>query len=105
MTTQNKIFIQVLKKIKETDWVGNTIHKDLEPCLTAINLSCRRNNGWYIPKPIRIKGLNGIFLLNEDGGLLCDYRILKDERGYLIETLTMSAFNKFEKMYSELINI
>ena len=101
-TNENRIFAEILKTINETNWVGNTTYEDIDPCLTAINLECGRNSGWYTPSVIRLKGISGMFLVNEDGSLLYDYRIIKTEKGYLKETLSMSAYNDFEKMYCEL---
>lgn len=103
-TTENKILIEILKKIKETDWVGNSIFETIEHCLTSINLESGRNSGWYNPSVIRLKGISGIFLVNEDGSLLYDFRVFKTEKGYLKETLSMSSYNKFEEMYHKLIN-
>ncbi|MEL4307390.1 hypothetical protein [Joostella sp. CR20] len=101
-TKENKIFTEILKTINETDWVGNTTFENIEPCLTAINLECGRNSGWYKPSVIRLKGIPGMFLVNEDGSLLYDYRIIKTEKGYLKETLSMSAYNELEKKYCKL---
>jgi hypothetical protein len=101
-TNENKTFTTILKSIKETDWCGNSEYENIESCLTAINLEAGRNSGWYTPSVVRLKGISGMFCVNEDGSLLYDFRITKTEKGYLKETLTMSGFNKFEKMYSEL---
>lgn len=101
-TNENRVFATILKTIKETDWCGNTVHNDIESCLVAINLGTKINGGFYKPTAITLKGINGYFMVNKDGSLLYDYRVIKTEKGYLIETLTSAGFNKFEKMYSEL---
>ena len=89
-----------LKKINSTKWVGNTIHESIELCLAAINLDST-NSGWYNPKAIRINGLTGIYMLNQDGSLFCEARIIKEEdRKFRIEYLTATGWNEFENLYS-----
>lgn len=94
---QNKNRIAALKTIAETKWVGNTVHTTLDKCLTALNLdSC--NSGWYTPKAIRINGLTGIFMVNQDGSIFCEARIIKESNtAYRIEYMTNAGWNEFER--------
>lgn len=102
-TADNKARIEALKTIKETNWIGNTVHASIDACLTAINLDST-NSGWYSPVAVRIPKLKGIFMVNEDGSLFCEAKIIKDaEKAYRIEYMTNEAYNKFEQKYCELI--
>lgn len=103
-TKENNATVKALKKMNECKWVGNTTHPNLDRCLTAINLECARNSGWYKPECIRINGLSGIYMINEDGSILPDYRVIKKEEStFLIETLTTSGYNEFEKYYLQFL--
>jgi len=43
--------------------------------------------------------LTGYFMINQDGSLFCEARIIKqDEKKYLIEYLSMQGWNEFEKL-------
>lgn len=102
-TSDNKARIEALKTIKETQWVGNTVHTSIDACLTAMNLDST-NSGWYKPTAIRIPQLKGIFMVNEDGSLFYEAKIIKDaDNAYRIEYMTMEAYNKFEQKYGELV--
>jgi hypothetical protein len=62
------------------------------------------NSGWYKPTALRINGLKGIFMLNEDGGLNFEQKVTKlEENKFLIESLSNEGFNQFENKYCELI--
>ena len=103
INTENKVIAKCLKKISGTKWVGNTIHTNLESCLTAINLQTF-NSGWYKPKAIRVNGLTGIYMLNENGTIYADARVIKkDENIFLIEYLCSSGTYEFEKLYNDFI--
>ena len=98
-TKENNSKIKALKKVSETKWVGNTIHEDIEKCLTAMNLDST-NSGWYKPAGVRINGIKGVYMVNEDGSLFCEARVIKeDDSRYKIEYLTMSGCNEFESHY------
>ena len=102
-TADNKARIEALKTVKETQWVGNTTHASIDACLTAINLQST-NSGWYKPTAIRLPGFKGMFMVNEDGSLFFEAKIIKDaEKVYRIEYMTMTAYNNFEQKYSELV--
>lgn len=104
-TKGNQAKVSALKKISETKWVGNTIHETLERCLVAINLDST-NSGSYNPAAARINGLTGIFMINQDGSIFCEARVIKeDEKKYKIEYLTMQGWNEFEDLYSELLEV
>jgi hypothetical protein len=103
-TKDNNAKVSALKKIAETKWIGNTVHANLETCLTAINLDSN-NSGWYKPAAIRINGLIGMFMINQDGSIFCEARIVKEsEKEFRIEYMTISAWNEFENNYSNLID-
>lgn len=103
-TKENNAKIMALKKVKETQWNGNTRHESLEACLTAINLDSG-NSGWYKPDAVRINGLKGIYMLNEDGSIFCEARVIKeDEKRFLIEYLLNSGYKEFESYYLKFIS-
>ncbi|MFY7733751.1 MAG: hypothetical protein ACOVSR_09735 [Bacteroidia bacterium] len=102
-TKENNAKVKALKKISNTKWVGNTIHNTLDKCLTSINLDST-NSGHYVPFAVRIGGLNGIYMLNQDGSLFCEARVIKEsEKEYRVEYMTMEAWNEFENIYCESI--
>ncbi len=104
-TKENNATVSALKKINETKWVGNTVLQTLEACLTSINLESGINSGWYQPAATTINGLTGIYMINQDGSLCYDFRVIKEgEKAYRIETLTSSGFNEFENNYLKFIN-
>lgn len=97
---ENQKRIKALKKILQTRWAGTTRHDTLGKCLTALNLDST-NSGWYLPKATKINGLHGIYMINESGTIFCEARIIKEsEKSYLIEYMTTSGWNDFEKEYS-----
>ena len=101
-TLENKAKVSALKTVKETQWVGEITHDSIDKCLTSINLFQGINSGWYNPTAIRIKGIQGIFMINEDGSLNFESRIIKiDEHKYKIEHLSKSGYEDFEKKYIE----
>ena len=101
-TKENKAKVSALKTVKETQWVGEVNHDSIDKCLTSINLSQGTNSGWYNPTAIRIKGVQGIFMINEDGSLNFESRIIKvDDRKYKIEHLSNGGYNAFERKYIE----
>ncbi len=98
-----KALMAVEKTVGKIFWSGNTIHDNLDKCLTALNLDST-NSGWYKPTAIRVAGLTGIYMINEDSSLFCEARIIKqDENKYLIEYLTNEGWNKFETLYCEFL--
>ena len=102
---ENNIKAQALKKISETKWNGTTIHNTLDKCLVALNLDSN-NSGWYKPSAIRVSGLKGIFMVNQDGSIFCEARIIKEnESVYRIEYLTTTGWNEFENHYVNLLEI
>ena len=99
-TPENAAKIEALKVVQNTAgkiyWVGNVVHDSLDKCLTAINLSTF-NSGWYNPVGVRINGLTGIYMLNQDGSIFCESRVIKQsDTAYLIEYLTTEGWNYFE---------
>lgn len=103
-TKENNAMVAALKKINQCYWVGNTVHDTLEKCLRAINNESLKNSGWYNPVGLRIAGLEGVYLLNEDGSFCFDYRVIKEsENKFKIETMAMKAYNDFESFYLELL--
>lgn len=103
-TKENVAIVKSLKKISECKWVGNITHNNLDKCLRALNNnSC--NSGWHNPIATRIGGLYGIYMINQDGSIFAEYRIIKvDNDTYRIECLTMEGWNQFENYYREFIN-
>lgn len=103
-TTENNAKVKALKKIAETKWTGTTIHTNLDACLTALNLDST-NSGWYKPTASRIDGLTGIFMINQDGSIFCEARVIKEsEKEYKIEYMTMAGWNEFENLYCQFVD-
>jgi hypothetical protein len=104
-TKENNTIVKALKKINQCQWVGNTTHENLEKCLVAINLQSSKNSGWYNPTATRINGLTGIYMINQDGSICFDFRVIKeDDKKFRIEEMTMKAYNEFESLYSKFIS-
>ena len=101
-TKDNKARIEALSSVKEIQWVGEITHDSIDKCLTAINLMSS-NSGWYKPTPIRLPKHSGIFMVNEDGSLFYESRIIKCDKGYKIEHLSSKGFNIFENAYCNLV--
>lgn len=103
-TKGNNAKVKALKKVAETKWVGTTIHDNMDKCLTAINLASN-NSGHYNPAVTRINGLTGWFMINQDGSIFCEARIIKENKNqYKIEYMTNSAWNEFENNYCQIID-
>ena len=103
-TLENKNLIETLKKVNETDWVGNVEFKTLDEAVRILN-NHAMNSGWSNPLPFTINGLSGMFISNDSGSLFFSERITKTETGYLVEEMTMEAYNKFEQKYIELLRV
>ena len=103
-TKENNATVKALKKISETKWAGTTTHPNLDACLTAINLNST-NSGWYKPTASRIEGLTGVFMINQDGSIFPEARVIKeDENIFKIEYITMTGWNEFENLYCQFID-
>jgi hypothetical protein len=99
----NKLIAKALRNISENDWNGTTLHTNLTDCLTGINLSTG-NSGWYNPTAITINDLKGIYMINQDGSIFPEARIIKlSENEFKIEYLSLSGWNQFENLYCQLI--
>jgi hypothetical protein len=101
-TTENNAKVKALKAVENTVgkifWVGNNTHDNLDKCLTGLNLDST-NSGWYKPVAVRINGLTGVYMVNQEA------RIIKqDEKKYLIEYLTNEGWNKFENLYCQFVD-
>lgn len=88
-----------LRKVKETQWVGNTTLPTLEHALRSMNFSSQ-NSGLYEPTAKKIPGIKGYFLVNADGSIHYEVRAIKQEDGsFLIEYLSSGGFDTFESSY------
>lgn len=57
------------------------------------------------PVGTRINGLIGIYLINQDGSIFCESRVIKlDEKKFNIEYMTKGAWNDFESYYCQFID-
>jgi len=71
-----------------------------------MNLYCGMNSGWYSPSVVRLPGVAGIFMINEDGSLYFEQRIIKIKDDlYKIEHLCNEGFNIFFQKYLETIDV
>ncbi len=104
-TKENNAKVKALKKVANTKWAGTTIHDTMDKCLRAICLFSGVNSGHYNPTATRINGLTGWFMINQDGSLFCEARVIKeDENQYKIEYMTNTAWNEFENDYCDFID-
>ena len=47
-----------------------------------------------------INGLTGYFMINQDGSILCEARVIKEsDNSYKIEYMTKEGWNEFENNY------
>ena len=93
-----KALLVIEKTVGKIYWNGSCTHDSLHKCLAALNLNTG-NSGWYNPVSVRIIGVKGYFMVNQDGSLFCESRIIKqDENSYLIEDISISGWNKFESL-------
>lgn len=104
-TPENKAKAEALRFVKQTQWVGEVTHDTINKALTAINLFQGTNSGWYNPVAVRLNGVLGFFMINEDGSLNFESRIIKTEKGYKIEHLSNSGYDNFENKYFELLEV
>jgi hypothetical protein len=103
-TKENNAKVSALKTIRQTKWVGETTHDTLDKALTAINLFQGMNSGWYTPKAVRLPGVQGIFMVNEDGSLHAESRVIKlEDKVYRIEHLSNSGYKEFEEKFFEVL--
>lgn len=104
-TKENNARVKALKKVAETEWEGNIILDSMEKCLAGINLETS-NSGFYKPIAIKIDGLNGYFMVNENGTIYCDARIIKEaENKFKIQYMTFKAWKEFEKNYCQEVKL
>ena len=104
-TTENNNRVAALKTVKSVHWVGEVTHDSLDKCFTAINLFQGVNSGFYQAPAVKINGLEGFYMINEDGNINYESRVIKmDENNYKIEHLSNVGFNQFESKYIELVN-
>lgn len=103
-TKENNAKIVALTKVKETRWAGTTIHDNMDKCLRAICLFCGVNSGHYNPTAIKIKKVTGWFMVNQDGSIFCEARVIKEDANrYRIEYMSDEAWKEFENNLSKLI--
>jgi hypothetical protein len=103
-TPENAAKIAALKIVKETQWVGSLTYENIESCLASMNLNTC-NSGCYKPAAGRIPGVAGIFLINEDGGIYFEQRIIKKDNGsFVVESLSNDGFDAFESKFIETLD-
>lgn len=103
ITKQNTVKIEALKKLNACEWVGNTTHDTLDACLAAINLNSD-NSGWHKPTAIKANGLEGFYMLNQNGSIFCESRVIEQNDKFKIEHLTMAGWNKYESLLDEMMD-
>jgi len=97
---ENNLRTEALKAVHENEWVGNIVHPNLDRCLTAINLNSA-NSGWYKPTATRVNGIKGWYMLNSDGTIYYESRVIKEgDNEYRIEYMTGNGYTAFERAYS-----
>tara|TARA_R110000744_G_C19002854_1_gene522014 strand:+ start:58 stop:378 length:321 start_codon:yes stop_codon:yes gene_type:complete len=100
-TKENNNLIKALKSVNSCKWAGSTSFDDIDRCLRSIGLQTL-DSGNYTMTPIKLKGMTGIYLVNEDGSLNYEFRILNEDTKFTIESLSMSGYNDFEAAYRAL---
>lgn len=100
-TTENKNLIKALKTVNSCKWVGSTSFDNIDSCLRSIGLQTL-DSGNYTMTPIKLKGMTGIYLVNENGTLNFEFRILNEDTKFTIESLSTSGYNDFEQAYINL---
>lgn len=99
-TRENEAKINALKLVPNTKWSGTTTHDTMDKCLRVLCLFCGVNSGHYNPVCVRINRVPGFFMVNEDGSLFCEARVIKEsDKLFRIEHMTNSAWDKFENDY------
>jgi hypothetical protein len=106
-TAENKAVILALKALSnpigKIYWHGNIVHDTLDKCLRALN-NQSNNSGWYNPVPTRINGANGIYMINQNGTIFWEARIIKEcDREFRIEYLSKEGDQRFEEIFSKSI--
>ena len=101
-TPENLAKIKALKQVQENQWEDSCTHDTLEKALVGVSLYSDANSGWYNPVAAKIKGIEGLFVINEDGGLNFESRIIEVQgEGFKIQHLTMDGYNAFEKNFEQ----
>ena len=55
-----------------------------------------------MPKPIKIKGLEGVYFKSERLGLLFEYRMrINEDNTFTLEEMTIESVNKFERLFDK----
>jgi predicted GNAT superfamily acetyltransferase len=93
---ENKAIIEALKEVATDGWKDSATHATMEAALVAVNDASGINSGWYNPKAVKVEGLEGFFMVNENGGLWYESRIIEASNGFTIQNMTLKAFNEFE---------
>jgi len=106
-TEENNATVSAIKSlcnaVGKIYWVGNIIHDNLDKCLRALNMESN-NSGWYNPVPTRINGATGIYMINENGTVFTDARIIKEgDKEFRIEYLTGEGMNLFDSLFRQFI--
>lgn len=106
-TKENNAKVQALRAVQniigKIYWVGNVKFNTLDKALMSISFNSL-NSGWYNPVPVSIKGLIGIYMINEDGSLFAESRIIKENDTYLVEHLRSEGYNKYESLYFDILD-
>lgn len=93
---ENAAKIAALNNLRGDPWKDTTSFLTLGECLASINL-LTTNSGWYKPQSVQIPGV-GEFMLNPDGSVFCEYRIIQNDGLYLIQEMTTDGWSRFEEL-------
>lgn len=107
-TPENKAIVSAMIDVEKTGvdyWREGATHDTLDKCLTAINLMGKINSGWYKPVAVSVKGLTGLYMLNQDGSLNVYERVIKNsETSFIIQLMNAKGMNKYEEFYEKYID-
>lgn len=94
-TATNAKIASLLGTLSSTDYTPRRTHADMATALACCNLMSG-NSGWYKPQAIAVKGLPGMYMLNEDGNINLEFRFTQTLEGVLVEEITLEAYNKLD---------
>lgn len=101
-TPENAAKISALKRTNQCRWAGTTVHTSLEACLDGIKLYSGMNSGWYNPVAARFPGVVGTYMINQDGSIFWEARVIKEgDKQFRIEYVTNAGMDDLEKHYFE----
>jgi len=76
----------------------NTFHS-MNEAAVSINLNTS-DSGHYTPKAIKVKGIEGVLFLRQDGKVNVDYKVLGKDGKFEVYELSFKSYNEYERYIS-----